>query len=125
MRNTRFTATFTPVMQHVQQMNPQLGQLKLVGACWDTRAVKCAHSSDFNFQPRSHCTKIKDNALVKLACCGLDGVQKFVYLTAASISPSNTDEALCSYLLDLETNQGRQLRRCTLYTIQNRLLRTQ
>ena len=106
LRNTRATAAFLPTMFQAQQQNPQLGQLKLVVIAWDTRHVKSQHSSSFNFQRRSFSTKIGDNAVVKIAACGLDSKQKFVYLTSASISPSNTDEALCSYLIDMEATQG-------------------
>ena len=106
LRNTRATASFTPTMLEVQRLNPHLGSLKLVVVVCDSRHIKCHHSICFFFQRRTYSTKIGNNAVVKLVACGLDGKQKFIYLTAASISPSNTDEAVCSFLLDMETNQG-------------------
>ena len=81
--------------------------LKLVVVLWDSRHVKCQHSTSFNFQRRSYSTKIGNNAVVKIAACGCDSIQKFVYMTAASISPANTDEAMTRFLMDMETTQGK------------------
>ena len=83
-----------------------LGHLKLCGVCWDSRHIPIHHCICFPLQKRTFSTKLSDNAIVKLAACGLDGIQKFVYLTTASISPSNTDEAMASFLIDFETNTG-------------------
>jgi hypothetical protein len=106
MRNTRFSTTFTPTMIEAMRVNPQLGQLKLVGICWDSRHLLVPHSINFNFQKRTFSTKIGDNAIVKLAACGLDSIQKFIYLTTCSISPTHADGAICRYVMDLEANQG-------------------
>ena len=107
LRNTRFTSSFTPTMQEAMRRNPQLGNLKLVGICWDSRHIKTQHPIDFKFQRRSYSTKIHNNAIVVLSACGLDAIEKFVYLTAASVSPANTDEALASFIIDLETDYGK------------------
>ena len=107
LRNTRFTAAYTPTMNEVMRANPQLGQLKLVGTIWDSRSLRIPHSLDFNFQKSSYSTKIGDNAILKIAACGMDSIQKFIYLTTCSISPRNADGAICRYLMDLEANQGK------------------
>ena len=106
LRNTRFTAAYTPTMNEAMRANPQLGQLKLVGMIWDSRSLECPHSVDFNFQRSSYSTKIGDNAILKIAACGMDGIQKFIYLTTCTISPRNADGAICRYLMDLEATQG-------------------
>ena len=110
MRNTRFSASFTPTMREVERRNPHLGTLKLCGVIWDSRAIKTEHSISFPFQRRSFSTKISDNAIVELAACGMDSLKKFVYMTTASISPVNADEAMASYLIDMETNQGKLIK---------------
>ena len=106
MRCTRFTATFLPTMREFERLNPHLGPQKLVGESWDGRHLKTPHSSCFDFQRRTYSTKVHDNAIVKLAAAGLDAIQRFMYCTAASISPANTDESISSFIIDLETNQG-------------------
>ena len=106
MLNTRFTAAFLPTMIRFMQLNPHLGPLKLVGLCWDSRCILCPHTMDFDHQKRQFSSKVKDNAVIKLAVAGLDGVQRFIYMTSCSISPAMTDEGLCSFLIDLETNHG-------------------
>ena len=107
MRNTRAATSFTPTMLEVMRQNPHLGILKLVIVIWDSRHIKCDHSISFNFQKSSFSSKIGDNAVVKMVACGMDAKEKFVYMTTASISPAHTDEALCSFIMDLETNQGK------------------
>ena len=109
MRCTRFTASFLPTMREFERLNPHLGPQKLTGHSWDSRHLKTPHSSSFDFQRRTFSSKIQDNAIYKLACAGLDSVQRFIYCTAASISPANTDEGICSFIIDLETNQGLNL----------------
>ena len=108
MRNTRFSAAFIPTMNEAIRQNPQLGDLKPVCISWDSRHVKTPHSVSFDFQRRTFSTKIGDNAVVKLAAAGLDALQRFIYLTTASVSPANTDEAISRFLIDLETNQGKK-----------------
>ena len=108
MLNTRFTAAFLPTLQRFLQLNPHLGQLKLVGICWDSNCVLCPHTSSFDHQKRIFSTKVHDNAIIKLCATGLDGKRRFMYIASASISPACTDEGLCSFLVDLETNQGEE-----------------
>ena len=112
MLNTRFTAAFLPTLRRFEQLNPHLGPLKLVCICWDSNCVLCCHTSSFDHQKRMFSTKIKDNAIIKLAATGLDGIRRFLYVAGASISPSCTDEGLCSFLIDLETNQGKKFPHC-------------
>lgn len=107
MRNTRCASTFLPTMLEFIRQNPLLGWMKLVVMSWDSRHILTPHSMDFDEQKRSWSTKVSDNAIVKLACSGMDSIQKFVYMCSASISPANTDEALASFLIDLEGNQGK------------------
>ena len=106
MRNTRCSAAFLPTMHRFEQLNPHLGPQKLVCISWDSRCILCPHTSSFDHQKRMFSSKVKDNAIIKLAAAGLDGIQRFIYLTSASISPAMTDEGLCSFLIDLETNHG-------------------
>jgi hypothetical protein len=106
MLNTRFCAAFLPILRRFEQNNPHLGPLQLVGMSWDSRHVHCPHTSSFDHQRRIYSTKIMDNAIIKLAVAGLDGKQRFIYMTSGSISPALTDEGLCSFLIDLEINQG-------------------
>ena len=106
VRNTRFSASFTPTMNEAMRRNPLLGNLQLVGCMWDSRTIKIPKSQDFDQQRREYSTKIKCNGIVKIAASGLDGKQKFQYLTTNSISPACTDEAMSSFLIDLETTQG-------------------
>ena len=107
MRNTRCATAFLPTMLETMRQNPNLGNLKLVVVSWDSRHIKTQHSSSFDFQKRSYSSKIGNNAIVKLAATGADSVQRFIFMTTASTSPSNTDEAMASFLLDFETNQGK------------------
>ena len=106
VRNTRFSASFTPTMNEVMRRNPLLGHLHLVGCMWDSRTILIPKSQDFDQQRREYSTKIKSNGIIKIAASGLDGKQKFQYLTTNSISPACSDEAMSSFLIDLETTQG-------------------
>ena len=106
MRNTRFTAAFLPTMQRFEQQNPHLGPQKLVCISWDSRCVLCPHTLSFDHQKRIFSSKVQNNAITKIVATGLDGIQRFCYMSGASISPANTDEGVCSFLIDLETNQG-------------------
>ena len=110
MLNTRFTAAFTPAKQRFEQLNPHLGPQKLVCMCWDSRCVFCHHTSSFDQQKRVFSTKVNDNAIIKLVVSGLDEIQRVIFMSSASISPAATDEGLCSFLIDLEANQG--MRHC-------------
>ena len=84
MSNSRFATAFLPVMNRYYQqqrlIDPNFVYPKLVGFCWDSRCVLCPHSSSFDHQRRMFSSKVKDNAIIKLACAGLDGVQRFIYM---------------------------------------------
>ena len=112
MHNSRFAATFMPILNEAARRNPLLvqnGPLKLVGGGWDSRHILIPHSICFDHQRRQFSSKVSGNAIVKTAMCGLDGKQKFHHTVSASISPANTDEGLCGFLMDLEATTGTSL----------------
>ena len=109
MMNTRFATSFLPTMQEAIRRNPNLQGYKLCGCSWDSRHILIAHCICFDHQKRQYSSKVCNNAIVKTAMCDMCGKQKFHYTVSASISPANTDESLCGFLIDLENATGRKV----------------
>ena len=106
VNNSRCYAAFLPMLQDFMNRNPHLGQLKLVLIGWDSNHIPISHTSCFTHQQRLYSTKIHDNAIVKLVGCGMDAKGRFLFMLAASTSPSCTDQGLARYLLNVEATQG-------------------
>ena len=104
--NSRCYAVFQPLLQTYMNQNPHLGNVKLVVIPWDSRHIPIPHTSCFNHQMRLFSTKIHGNAMVKLVGSGMDAIGKFLFLLAASTSPSCTDQGIARYFLEVEANQG-------------------
>ena len=104
--NSRCYAVFQPILQNYMNLNPHFGHVKLVVIPWDTRHIPIPHTSCFSHQTRLYSSKIHGNALVKLVGSGMDAIGRFLFLLAASTSPSCTDQGIARYFLHVEANQG-------------------
>ena len=104
--NSRCYAVFQEILQDYMNQNPLLGLVKLVIITWDSRHIPIPHSRCFTHQIRLFSSKIKGNAIVKLVGSGMDAIGVFLFMLAASTSPSCTDQGMARYLLEVEANQG-------------------
>ena len=105
--NSRCYAVFGPMLQNYMNLNPHLGFVKLVVIAWDSKHIPIPHTFCFSHQQRLYSTKIHGNAAVKLVGAGMDGIGRFLFMLAASTSPSCTDQGMARYLLHVEANQGK------------------
>ena len=102
----KFSAAYAGWVQTFHRQNPNQGQKLLTCVAFDSRLIRTQSSLSFDHQKRTYTTRTNSNGLLKTGGAALDGSQKYIYVTSASISPSHTDESLCSHIVNLETNSG-------------------
>ena len=102
----KFTAVYSDWVQRYNNSHPNQAPKRLTCVSFDSRVIKSPSSLSFDHQKRTFTTRINKNGMLKLVGAALDGSQKYMYMTSASISPAHTDESLCSSILHFEANSG-------------------
>ena len=106
VNNSRCYAIFQPQILQYEANNPNEGPMKFVEVAWDSRHIPVEKISNHDLQRRAYSSKIGRNALVKLVGAGMDSIVRIVYMLAASVSPSHTDEQVARFIIDMEANLG-------------------
>ena len=111
--NSRCYAMFEQMRLEFMRVNllrdPNFPYHKLVVIAWDSRHIPIPHTGCFTHQQRLYSTKIHGNAIVKLVGTGMNGISVFLFMLAASTSPSCTDQGMAKYLLQVEAAQGKYI----------------
>ena len=102
----KFSAVYSGWVQRYNNSNPNQVPKRLTCVSYDSKVIKTPSSLSFDHQKRTFTTRINKNGMLKLVGAALDGTQKYIYVTTASISPAHTDESLSSSILHFEANSG-------------------
>ena len=97
MQNSRAAAMFAPLCRPGET---------LVVLVWDSWSVKIQKPSNHWILKTTFSTKHHGNSFSRLEAVDLEGRPVFTQLLSASISPRATDESMCFFNVDLETQAG-------------------
>ena len=89
-------------MQHYEQQNNIVGQMKLVIFALDSVTIATQQLSEHQHGKKNFSTKVGKCGVISTCIVSLDGMPKYITNMASSSSPSCTDERIMAKLMALE-----------------------